>query len=46
MKEELNGKLALRHAHFKVTQRTFHAHLMRSLPFSKEELNGKLHMSS
>ncbi len=30
----LNGKLALRHAHFEVTQRTFLAHLKPSLLFS------------
>src|SRR5260221_5409628 len=35
LEKRLNGKLALRHAHFEVTQRTFLAHLKRSLPFSR-----------
>src|SRR5438105_2795306 len=33
-KKTLNGKLALRYAHFEVTQRIFLAHLKRGLPFS------------
>jgi hypothetical protein len=35
-KKTLNGNLALRHAHFEMTQRTFLAHLKRSLPFSQK----------